>query len=560
MLTNLRITNFGVVSNAELTFGNGLSVVTGETGAGKTMVINALNQTLGSKASNDLIRSGSSKAVLESEWQLTADIADTLREMDLAIDGDQLTLSRILDSSGKSRIALDGVTSNASQVAELSQYLVEVVGQHDQRMLTKPRWQLQALDRFGGPAHLDLVLQVRNAFDTLKSKMGKLNKLHEELNNWEIVRERYLEELAEFDRVNPLPNEDDSILDLISQQEQVQESQDLLNLILNLLSAGDENSIAQTLTNLRRITGKLDMFADLDSDFSQAIELLNDLDSTVSNLLNDDQSEMSLDQLYSRKADLNSLIRKHGMPLNEIINMMQFRRNQLDNAASPASFVEQLTIEISNEKQQLAQLSDNLNHNRKQIAQTLSAKVSEELAGLKMSKTKFVVRIESSKSIDGIEINNRVIGTYGYDDISFEIEHGKNARSITIAKSASGGELSRILLAMQLVLTDNSAGKTFIFDEIDAGIGGETAIEVGRRLAKLAKHHQVIVVTHLPQIAAFANQHFKVMGDVADGIKTSDVFQLSADLREAEIARMLGGIQDSTAAMEHARELLNLNT
>lgn len=560
MLTNLRITNFGVVSNAELTFGNGLSVVTGETGAGKTMVINALNQTLGSKASNDLIRSGSSKAILESEWQLTADIADTLREMDLAIDGDQLTLSRILDSSGKSRIALDGVTSNASQVAELSQYLVEVVGQHDQRMLTKPRWQLQALDRFGGPAHLDLVLQVRNAFDTLKSKMGKLNKLHEELNNWEIVRERYLEELAEFDRVNPLPNEDDSILDLISQQEQVQESQDLLNLILNLLSAGDENSIAQTLTNLRRITGKLDMFADLDSDFSQAIELLNDLDSTVSNLLNDDQSEMSLDQLYSRKADLNSLIRKHGMPLNEIINMMQFRRNQLDNAASPASFVEQLTIEISNEKQQLAQLSDNLNHNRKQIAQTLSAKVSEELAGLKMSKTKFVVRIESSKSIDGIEINNRVIGTYGYDDISFEIEHGKNARSITIAKSASGGELSRILLAMQLVLTDNSAGKTFIFDEIDAGIGGETAIEVGRRLAKLAKHHQVIVVTHLPQIAAFANQHFKVMGDVADGIKTSDVFQLSADLREAEIARMLGGIQDSTAAMEHARELLNLNT
>lgn len=557
MLSELRISNLGVVAYAELELGKGLNVLTGETGAGKTMILNALTQTLGAKADSKLIRDGATKCLVESNWQLTENQRKMVGEFDDFIESAELILGRQIELTGKSRSLLNGVTSNTSMMADIGECLVQIFGQAEQRYLTKPQWQLSILDAMGDQIHKNLVTGYAEKFKEYLEIDQKLKSAKELASRWVHEQRKISSDLFEYDQIQPKVNEDVEILELIRQREELESKQNDLLAIQRILDDENTTSLLSQIDSLIKAMGKLDDFSDLAKDIYPLRSTLNEIENKLVSLLSNDSNDLSLEDLFSRKAVLQNLIRKHNCSLDEIIENMETNRKMISSGESPDVEVQKYTaiqLEIAAEIDGLAK---SLTKSRVKLAKILSEKVTNELSGLKMSGTLFVVELTSFSRTD-LEINGIWLDRSGADQITFGIAHGEGGTVRPVAKAASGGELSRIMLALQVVVPAQNPDLTYIFDEVDAGIGGETAIEVGRRLAELAKTNQVLVVTHLPQVAAFADRHFKVSGDVSTGLKTTDVYQLDEPARELEIARMLGGLSDSKAAISHAKELLSL--
>ena len=558
MLKELRIANLGVVEKAELNFLPGLTVLTGETGAGKTMIIHALNQSIGNRSDSSLIRDGAQRFVVESVWAMDNTQFLANPDFDIELEDGELTLSKTVDQTGKGKSLINGITSNGNAVSAVSDQLIQIFGQNDQRLLSKPSWQLAALDSMGGLTHSGILTKYRDAFEQFVSLSSDLKQL--KIRQDEILKNKaqLIAALAEFDEIAPVLDEDDAILEQIKVFEKYESEQDLYRNIQKILdSDGIEASINDQLGRLMKLVSQA---ADLDAFGERLPELLislEDLSLTVSNRLAYAADGISLDDLNTRRATLNALIRKYGTPLNEIIAQMQSNRAALENALEPAVEIAKIETEIKKAQEVLISLAVEINQSRQVLAESLQKAITHELHDLKMPEAVFNCQITALKQAD-IELDFMFFDRNGMDEISFLLGHGADGNLKPIAKTASGGELSRIMLAMQVVLTENQPEITYIFDEVDAGIGGETAIEVGKRLARLATRQQVIVVTHLPQVAAFADHHFAITGNVTAGIKISDVQLLDQQARETEIARMLGGIKTSAAALQHARELLTL--
>ncbi len=556
MLTELRISNLGVVASAELKFDHGLNVLTGETGAGKTMILNALTQTLGAKSDPKMVRDGTDKCVIESDWQLTPNQLKILNQQEVVTDHN-LTLGKLTEAAGKSRIILNGLTASQTTVAEISENLIQIFGQSDQQYLAKPSWQLAALDALGGSDHQELIQDYQDKFATYQELKTEITKLYELEKRWETEQQRIENDLIQFDGISPKPNEDDEIIERIRHLESMADTRaELIDLQL-LFDDENSGSISNQFRSLIKALNRIDDFQDLAATVAAVPAHLNEIEHKLVELLSQEDSETSLENLYSRKADLQGLIRKHGVSLNELIAKMESERVLVQAGESPSDEIARLVKKLEELEKRIAHIAGQLSNARKELASKLDKLVTAELAGLKMSGSVFRTEISSVKN--GIsEISGMKLDRSGADSISFGMAHGASGSVRPIAKAASGGELSRIMLALQVVLPSHNPDLTYVFDEVDAGIGGETAIEVGRRLAQLAKSNQVIVVTHLPQVAAFADVHFSVSGDVGAGIKTSDVSALTTIEREVEIARMLGGMRDSKAAITHAKELLEL--
>ncbi len=556
MLTELRISNLGVVASAELKFGHGLNVLTGETGAGKTMILNALTQTLGGKSDPKMVRDGAAKCVIESDWQLTPNQLRILNHQEVVTDHN-LTLGKLTESAGKSRVILNGITSNQITIAEVSENLIQIFGQSDQQYLAKPSWQLAALDALGSSDHQKLIRSYRDKFATYQQLKTEISNLYDLEKRWETEKQRIENDLIQFDGISPKPNEDDEIIERIKLRESVAATRAELNDLQLFFDDENSDSISNQFQDLLKVMSRINDFEELALAVADVPTHLNEIEHKLVSLLSQDDSENSLEDLYSRKADLQGLIRKHGISLNEVIMKMESERVLLQNGENPADEITRLTKKLDELGKEIAKIAEQLSRARAELATKLDKLVTAELAGLKMSGSVFKTEISSVKNVI-LEISGIKLDKSGADSVSFGMAHGASGSVRPIAKAASGGELSRIMLALQVVLPAQNPDLTYVFDEVDAGIGGETAIEVGRRLAKLAKSNQVIVVTHLPQVAAFADVHFSVRGDVAAGIKTSDVSKLTSSQREVEIARMLGGMRDSKAAITHAKELLEL--
>ena len=556
MLTELRISNLGVVASAELKFGHGLNVLTGETGAGKTMILNALTQTLGAKSDPKMVRDGADKCVIESDWQLTPNQLRILNHQEVVTDHN-LTLGKLTESAGKSRVILNGITSNQITIAEVSENLIQIFGQSDQQYLAKPSWQLAALDALGSSDHQKLIKNYQDKFATYQQLKTEISNLYDLEKRWETEKQRIENDLIQFDGISPKQNEDDEIIEQIKLRESLAATRAELNDLQVFFDDENSDSISNQFQDLLKVMSRINDFEELALAVADVPTHLNEIEHKLVSLLSQDDSENSLEDLYSRKADLQGLIRKHGISLNEVIMKMESERVLLQNGENPADEITRLTKKLDELGKEIAKIAEQLSRARAELATKLDNLVTAELAGLKMSGSVFKTEISSVKNVI-LEISGIKLDKSGADSVSFGMAHGASGSVRPIAKAASGGELSRIMLALQVVLPAQNPDLTYVFDEVDAGIGGETAIEVGRRLAKLAKSNQVIVVTHLPQVAAFADVHFSVSGDVSAGIKTSDVSKLTSSQREVEIARMLGGMRDSKAAITHAKELLEL--
>jgi DNA repair protein RecN (Recombination protein N) len=554
MIKEIYIRDLGVIREARLSFSSGLNVLTGETGAGKTMVLTALALLLGGRADSSAIRAGSNALLVEGRWfPVSDDIVARVADAGSALDEGDLLVNRSVSTEGKSRAAVGGVSIPVGLLAELGEQLVVVHGQADQLRLKTPAAQREALDSF---ASLDeLLSRYGGSFHSWQAAKKNLNEVltNKEANAREVAT--LIEDLKAIEAVSPREGEDIELRDLAARMANLEALRSAAATAHEALSSdSDQLDVQMLLATARRsldsqraVDTALEAIAEkLQEATFQVSEVAIQLSSYAASLEAD--SELSFDQVQRRLSELNALIRRFGPSLEDVLAHSTFASGRVLELDDSEERIDSLKQQVEVEKKAAEDLANQLTARRIESAKSLATEVNLELAGLAMAGAELVVEVSQAEDL----------GPFGRDQVSILLRSYAAAEPRPIAKSASGGELSRIMLAIEVVLAKGSTTPTFIFDEVDAGVGGAAAIEVGRRLARLSKQAQVIVITHLAQVAAFADNHQRVLKTQNGDITESDVASLSGADREAELARMLSGLSDSTSARQHAAELMSM--
>jgi DNA repair protein RecN (Recombination protein N) len=554
MIKEIYIRDLGVIREARLSFRSGLNVLSGETGAGKTMVLTALALLLGGRADSSAVRAGSSALLVEGRWfPVSGDVASRITEAGSALDEGDLLVNRSVSTEGKSRAAVGGVSIPVGLLAELGEQLVVVHGQADQLRLKTPAAQREALDSF---ASLDeLLSRYGNSYQSWQSAKKNLNEVltNKEANAREVAT--LLEDLKAIEAVSPREGEDIELRDLAARMANLETLRSAAATAHEALSSESDQLDVQTLLasarrsldSQRAVDTALEAIAEkLQEATFQVSEVAIQLSSYAASLEAD--SELSFDQVQRRLSEINGLMRRFGASLDDVFAHSVFASSRVLELDDSEERIDSLRQQLEAEREAAEELANQLTARRVESAKSLAAEVNLELAGLAMAGSELVVEVSAAEDL----------GPFGRDQVSILLRSYAAAEPRPIAKSASGGELSRIMLAIEVVLAKGSTTPTFIFDEVDAGVGGAAAIEVGRRLARLSKQAQVIVITHLAQVAAFADNHQRVLKTQNGDITESDVTSLSGADREAELARMLSGLSDSTLARQHAAELMSM--
>lgn len=571
MLEHLSINSLGVIEETTVALDPGLTVVTGETGAGKTMVVTALNLLLGARADAGAIRAGDTKATVEAGFILSADhqSVTAAEEAGSVVDDDgdlkHLVVNRSISVSGsgtRSRATAGGRGVPVALLSEIGEHAVAIHGQSDQLRLKSVTAQRHALDAYGGRPVAEALTTYRETYTELQQVSQQLDELVRQAQERALEAENLQRSLEEIDNANIQDNEDEEIQERIKRLESAEEFRNAARISTTALS-GDDNNLdapsAESLVEIARQTilqtpGNLEELEDISSRLASVGIELADLTAEISRFASslDEEGPIALNQAQSRLAELNRLKKLYGPDLADVVTWAAQQRPRLDELHGDTDRIAQLTEQQDALTHQLDELGGQLTVLRQQAGQLLGEQVTKELHGLLMPTAQFSVAITPADRP----------GPHGFDDIALLLQPHPGSEPRPLGKGASGGELSRIMLALEVVLADTDPVPTFIFDEIDAGVGGEAAVQIGKRLARLAQRVQVIVVTHLPQVAAYANKHLKVnkAPNVEAGFTTSDVSELTGDERVSELARMLAGHADSTSAREHARELLETST
>ena len=556
-LEEISIRGLGVIESSNIEFKPGLTVLTGETGAGKTMVLTALGLVLGSKSDSDLVRAGQERAVISGKFAVPKDIAALIIEGGGEIDDGSVVITRTVSTEGKSRVLVGGAVSSTAAVNQFAQSLVEIHAQSSSSKLNKPAVSRELLDRFAG---IELS-QYQNIFDQYKQMIDRIADLQSQLSQRDKEMALLSEFAAEFAKLAPKSGELSQIENEIAKLGSVEQLNQAVTATLNLL-ADDEISAINLLQQMRKT---LDQVAGKDSELDQISErftetLLNlsdvgsDLTSYLSNLEADPNRFASLQE---RKASLNSLLKRYGKgserdaAFEQLIIDGQNAKAKMADLSGGDERVRELEKEAEKLFDQLKTGALAISKDRKVSADKLAKLVTAEINNLAMPNAKFVIEQKVADSS-----NPKNYTATGLDEIAILFAAHVGASPLSLSKVASGGELSRVMLALEVVIAEAEPIGTYIFDEVDAGVGGKAAVEVGRRLAKLAKSAQVIVITHLPQVAVWADNHLVVKKNESGLVTQSDVIEMSGDARKVEIARMLSGQEDSKTAQEHATELL----
>lgn len=580
MLTEIRIDGLGVISTATAQFHEGLTVLTGETGAGKTMVVTSLHLLSGARADAGRVRLGANRAAVEGRFTLdelndaARGEAERVLESAAAVADDDGTVIaiRTVGSDGRSRAHLGGRGVPASVLADFTAPMLTVHGQNDQLRLQRPEQQLHALDQFAdatvGPLLRDYVEQRRSWLEARTSLLERTARGRE----MAAEAERLTQALAEIDAVAPEPGEDARLVAEIRRLSDLDSLREAAATAHEALAGpadnpGDGGGALDALGVARsRVEGAEDpALAALSPRLAEAIALVVDLTTELSGYLSDLPSDPgALESMLSRQAELKSLTRKYAPDIDGVIAWADEARTRLESLDVSEETLAALSAEVAAGADRVCAAAVKLSEARVTAASELGAAVTEELSGLAMGKARLEVEVRPLPAgaqdsapllVDGTELH---AGPAGVDEVEFRLAAHSGAQSLPLSKSASGGELSRVMLALEVVLAGAEHGATMVFDEVDAGVGGRAAVEIGRRLARLARTHQVIVVTHLAQVAAFADTHLVVdKSDDGDGAVNSGVRALTQDERIVELARMLAGLDDTETGRAHAWELLN---
>ena len=560
-LTELSIRNLGVIESASFELNPGLTVLTGETGAGKTMVLTALGLILGRKSDADLVRAGQERAVISGRFTLNSQLQKQVEDLGGEIEDDDVIITRTVSNQGKSRITLGGLPSTASDVSTLCQELVEIHAQASSARLTKPNIARELLDRFGGlepyiKKYQDLYVEYRNLLQRIS-----------ELKQAIATRDEKLAQLREFEsavnQVKPKVGELEEIDNLISKLGSVEALGQSTSAALNLLSESDDSITSQinvAKKSLESVAGKdpaLDLIIERYQDISLNLQdLISDLYSYSQSL---EADPARFEFLQDRKSQINALIKKYGSgtdrsaAFTDIVQRFEQVKAQISDLDNGSDRISELEAQSEQDFSNLKKAALALSKARFDSAAQLAKRVTTELTALAMPNASLIVDIQAADPTSFANYSGD-----GIDEVVLLFAAHSGAKPLPINKAASGGELSRIMLALEVVIAEKEPVGTYIFDEVDAGVGGKAAIEVGRRLSKLAQTAQVIVVTHLAQVAAWADHHLVVKKSENGLVTQSDVQTISQVERLPEIARMLSGQEDSKTAQQHAKELIQL--
>lgn len=551
MLEELNINNLGIVENTSLPFSKGLNVLTGETGAGKSMILNGLGLLLGGRAKTSMIGAGQSQLTVEGCWVFD-DTPSFIEERNATVEDGQLFVSRSVKSDGKSRAVVGGRSIPVSVLSEISSQLVSIHGQSDQLKLKSNTTQLKIVDGYGDAKISEALADYRVIYDEWIRLTKLLKEFQENSALKQQEREFYQEVLETFEKVNPQPGEDEELRQLISKLENVDAIREHMQKASQMLSSEEDEPDLMTLSYL--LLNSVQSAMNMDEQLQQMGERVSRIYDEISDLSHDVNSYLhsvdyeaiaSLNEAQERLSDLFSLNRKYGQPdLESSLKYYEKAVEWFTLNASTAN-IEELKAEVESARQKLKLEADKLTKLRKETASRLSSKMNEALSELNMGGAVFLIK----------NYETDFTGS-GQDTVEFMLKPHKNAEPNPVNKTASGGELSRIMLALETVTADTEQLTTFVFDEIDSGVGGETAVQIGKRLAELAKNAQVIVVTHLPQVASFADNHLLIQKTAGDESVSTTVKQLTEEERREEIARMLSGLNGSDTGLAHADELL----
>ena len=566
-LEEISIRSLGIIDQSTLELGRGLNVLTGETGAGKTMILTALSLVLGGKSDSSLVRTGSDRLVASAQFVLpksNGDISSIAEESGADISEGSLILTRTVNSDGKSKAVAGGTTVPAATLVNFADHLVEIHGQAANHQIVKSARQRELLDRFAGAELSKALNSYQDALATYNELKARIKSMRESSSK----RDREIADLEAFllgwNKLKPTRGEYEDVANQIARLTSVEDlrsASDGASQSLSDEAAGALTSLGAARRFLDIAKGKdakLDAIAAAVAEgFFVIDEASRDLTSYLSAL---EADPAKLDALQVRKAEIIAFIKKWGSatePDAELITLSEKAKNAratIADLTGGEDRIAALEVEIQDAKKELLAQAKVLTQIRTSAAVKLSKSVSTEIHALSMPHTQFSIAVNSADYEGSLKESD--FTTLGCDEIVMQIQGHLDGPLIALGKGASGGEMSRIMLALEVVLAQTHPVGTYIFDEVDAGVGGKAAIEVGRRLAALAQHSQVIVVTHLPQVAAWADTHFVVKKSSDGSISQSDVAKLDTQNRIEEIARMLAGLEGSSSAREHAAELL----
>jgi DNA repair protein RecN (Recombination protein N) len=570
MLEEIRIGSLGVIESSTLELGPGLTVVTGETGAGKTMLVTALGLLLGGRADSGTVRTGAKAARVEGVVSVAAlsSFAAAVEDAGGEVEDELVVLARNVSAEGRSRAYAGGASVPISLLAELAQPLVAVHGQSDQHRLLAPRAQREALDRFAGDRvakPLARYVELRERLLAVEAELAEVSRASRERAREADLLRFGLDEIA---GVEPLTGED---ADLAAEESRLGFADTLRAAAERAREAlSSELGERDALAAAAEARSSLESVRDHDTEAGELADRLAELTYLLSDLAADvasyaarlDTDPVRLAAVSERRAALTALTRKYGDTIDEVLAWAEQSAARLADLDDTDGRIERLREESATLRAELATTGTELTQARERAARTLGDQVSEELTLLAMPDARLTVEVGQHEVDPGspgsLEVGRRWLrhGSAGLDEVELQLAANPGSPSRPIAKGASGGELSRVMLAIEVALAGTSPVPTFVFDEVDAGVGGRAAVEVGRRLAELARTAQVLVVTHLPQVAAYADHHVVVEKSSNGTVTTSDLTVLDAEARERELSRMFAGMDESDTALAHARELL----
>jgi DNA repair protein RecN (Recombination protein N) len=563
-LEEISIRNLGIIDTSSLELSKGLNVLTGETGAGKTMILTALSLLLGAKSDSSLVRHGSERLVTSATFSIPASLSAQIEDLGGLVEDGSLILTRSVSSDGKSKATASGATVNASTLGEITEPLIAIHGQSANTQIVKSMRQRELLDLFAGSdlqAALSDYVETFNMYNEMKAKLkalvtnasardSQIADLELLTKQWSVLKPTRGEFVAVDDEIRKLASVEDLRIAAAGASSAIGEEE-----------AGVLTVLGQARKWLEAAKGKDQALDEIATNVAESFFLIDDAHAAlVSYLASLEADPTRLDYLQERKVALSAFVKKWGGAGNvdeemaEIAIRVKSAKEMIADLHGGQDRIAELEAEIKEVKLKLLTGAKKVSLARVHAAAKLSDLVSSEIVGLSMPHTRFYTDVISPDYEGALKESDFTIT--GCDEILMSIQAHKDGPKVALGKGASGGEMSRIMLALEVVIAASAPVGTYIFDEVDAGVGGKAAIEVGRRLHALSQHAQVIVVTHLPQVAAWADRHFVVAKDSDGQIVQSGVSQLDEKARVSEIARMLAGLDESMSAQEHAAELL----
>ncbi|MBZ4644752.1 MAG: repair protein RecN [Petroclostridium sp.] len=563
MLSQLYIENVAIIDKMNVSFEEGLNVLTGETGAGKSIIIDSINMVLGERTSRDLIRSGEEKAVVEALFYIHSEtISDMLGQLGIELEEDNaLLISREITSGGKNVCRINGRIVTSSMLKDIGKYIVNIHGQHDNQALLQWDKHIDFLDRYGGSELLKVKANYQQVYEEVSNIKSEIRRISGD----ERERERKIDllqfQLEEIEKAKLKRGEEE---ELTSQKLLLSNAEKLMNSVSNvytILYTGNSkgnsvhDSIAEALKNL----GEVERF---DSKLSQYYKNLEEISYQLDELVHDirdyrDNLEFDpamLETIEQRLDLIFKLKRKYGSSVEEILDYQCRIRRELEEIFNSEERLVRLNSRLSESVKKLERLADELSYHRVNVARSLEQKIMKELHDLDMNKTQFKVKVEKLYDRSG----NYEFSQQGYDRVEFLISTNPGEPLKPLVKIASGGEMSRIMLAIKTILADTDEVNTLVFDEIDIGVSGRAAQKIAEKLSLVAKKKQILCITHLPQIASMADHHYLIEKSVSGDKSATTVQKLTLQNRRKELARIIGGAVITDLTLKHAEEMINI--